>query len=167
MLPRWFEGSPLRMKLISRTLALVISCAVVAGDALAQDATDKDKTPAAATEAKPGKASAPGVRILFVNTRKTARGETAEICVTAEDRGGGIGKVELAVDGAKLPALARSVVEETGVECPANSWVFETELIPGRTTSRQLRTPPTGRRQSPRGRPCVEPALSPAARSTS
>lgn len=132
MLPGWTESSPLKMRLIPRTLALVaISCAVAASDALAQTATDKDKIPAAATEAKSGKASAPGVRILFVNTKKTTRGETAEICVTAEDRGGGIGKVELAVDGAKLPALSRAVVEETGAECPANSWVFETELIPG------------------------------------
>ncbi len=120
------------MRSIPRTLALVaIWCAAIAGDAIAQDATDKDKIPAPGTAAKPGKASAPGVRILFVETRKTTRGETAEVCVAAEDRGGGIGKVELAVDGAKLPARTRTVVEETGAECPANSWVFETDLIPG------------------------------------
>lgn len=130
-LPGWIERSPLKMRLIP-TLALVaVSCAVAAGEAFAQATADKNKIPAAATEAKPGKGSTPGVGILFVNTRKTTRGETAEICVTAEDRGGGIGKVELAVDGAKLPALSRAVVEETGAECPANSWVFETDLIPG------------------------------------
>lgn len=118
-----------------RALALTaLSCALFAGGrASAQAGIDKDKIPAPATEVKaePGKASAPGVRILFVETRKTTRGETAEICVAAEDRGDGIGKVELAVDGAKLPARTRAVVEETGAECPANSWVFETDLIPG------------------------------------
>lgn len=125
------------MRITPRALALVaLSCAWFAGGrASAQAATDKDKIPAPATEAKamaePGKASAPGVRILFVETRKTTRGETAEICVAAEDRGSGIGKVELVVDGAKLPARTRTVVEETGAECPANSWVFETDLIPG------------------------------------
>ena len=118
-----------------RALAFAaLLCALAVGsEATAQTATDKDKTPppAAGGKAEPGKATAPGVRIALGETRKTTRGETLEICVSAEDRGGGVGKVELAVDGTKLPARSRAVVEETGAECPANSWMFEAELIPG------------------------------------
>jgi hypothetical protein len=118
-----------------RALALAaLACAFIAGTEMrAQAATDKDKIPAPASELKAGsgKASAPGVRIQFVETKQTTRGEIAEICVAAEDRGGGVGKVELAVDGSKLAALSRARVEETGAECPSNAWVFEAELIPG------------------------------------
>lgn len=118
-----------------RALALAaLSCAFLAGtETIAQEVTDTEKVPAAAAGAKPepGKGSAPDVRILFVETRKTTSGETAEICVGAEDRGGGVAKVELTVDGAHLPAQTRTVVEETGAECPENAWAFATDLIPG------------------------------------
>ncbi|MEO7646620.1 MAG: caspase family protein [Gemmatimonadaceae bacterium] len=118
-----------------RALALAaLSCAFVAGtETTAQSVTDKDKIAGPAVDAKtqPRKASAPGVRILFVETKKTTRGETVEICIGAEDRGGGVAKVELTVDGAPLKALTRAVVQETGEECPENSLAFETDLIPG------------------------------------
>lgn len=118
-----------------RALALAaVACALISGrETNAQAATDKDKTPAAVAEGKerPGKAAAPTVRISSIRTRSTTRGETAEICVAAEDRGSGVGKIELTVDGVHLPAISRTTVEETGEECPATSLVFETALIPG------------------------------------
>ena len=50
MLPGWIEGSPLRMRSIPRTLAFVaLPFATLAGDAVAQSATDKDKISAPAT----------------------------------------------------------------------------------------------------------------------
>ncbi|MBA3853550.1 MAG: hypothetical protein C0503_03985 [Gemmatimonas sp.] len=74
------------------------------------------------------KQGAPAVRML-VDARD---GKIAEVCVTAEDRGAGVNKVELSVDGSAVRPRTRAAVRnETGEECPATSTVFDVELIPG------------------------------------
>lgn len=136
-----------------RALAFAaLSCALLAGsNSAAQTATDKDKPDAAVAGAKPepGKPGAPGVSILNIEKTTTTRGESAEICVVAEDRGGGVAKVELAVDGAQLPVKTREVVAETGGECPANAFAFETDLIPGPNNFEALAYTQDGTASSP------------------
>lgn len=75
-----------------------------------------------------GKQGAPVVH-MSIDPRD---GKFAEVCVSAEDRGDGVAKVELQVDGTRLSARpAAAVRNETGEECPASASVFDVELIPG------------------------------------
>lgn len=74
------------------------------------------------------KQGAPEVR-LSVDARD---GKMAEVCVVAEDRGAGVNKIELLVDGAPVRARNRNAARnETGEECPASATVFDVELLPG------------------------------------
>lgn len=110
--------------------AALISVLLAGQQLAAQEPGEKPK-PESAAPAAGDKEAAPAVRIVSVDTRSTGRGETAEVCVSAEDRGGGVAKVELAVDGSKMSARTRRVVAETGEECPASSWLFDVNLLPG------------------------------------
>lgn len=111
---------------------MALSCALAADEVAAQ-ATDKDKPVGPATEARaePGKAIAPSVSIEIVKLDGNAG--KAEVCIRTVDRGGGMGKVVLFVDGQEVPsAPPTTVVVETGNECPPVA-TFNFDVIPGLT----------------------------------
>lgn len=113
---------PLRPRLCQSALALLALSASLAG------AGQLGAQGAAAGPAADEKQGAPVVR-MTVDARD---GRVAEVCVSAEDRGGGVNKVELTVDGAQLRPRPRAVVRnETGEECPVSATVFDVELVPG------------------------------------
>jgi len=98
-------------------LAMMLSALVVAGPAAAQG-----------TAAGPEKEGAPIVRMMI----DASNGRTAEVCVSAEDRGGGVNKIELTVEGQPLrPRRRAAVSNETGEECPSTAVLFDVELVPG------------------------------------
>ena len=118
-----------------RALALAaLSCALAAGtEAAAQSVTNKDKPagPAAEARAEPKKTIGPAVRIEIVSLN-AARGR-AKVCVRTEDRGGGMGKVALLVDGEQAASSPpETAIAETGEECPSAA-TFDIDVIPGLT----------------------------------
>lgn len=123
------------MRMIPRTLALVaFACAFAAGTgAAAQSVADKEKPagPAAEARGESGKTIAPSVAIEIVSLN-AARGR-ARLCIRTVDRGGGMGKVALLVDGEEVAsAPSGAPIAETGEECPPGA-TFDLDVIPGLT----------------------------------
>jgi hypothetical protein len=113
-------------------VAVIVSALLAAEEAAGQTPTDQNTLGGPARSAK----KPPAVRIE-VDT--ASDGETAMVCVHAEDRGGGVGRVELTADGESQKASDRNAGRDvSGEECPLKAWEFNVTLVPGTNRLRAI-----------------------------